>query len=110
MLCSKFCKVAIRQQALTKSMSRMATNQALMTQFAARTFASFETIEKASQKLNKALTSEIKYENDNYTQLEDIQTFLDESGFTFHETEDGLKMSLTKEVGDKVVEVQFEAR
>lgn len=39
-------------------------------------FASFEAIEKATQKLGKALDSEIKYENDNYTQLEDIETFL----------------------------------
>jgi len=44
-------------------------------------FASFDMIEKASQKLTKALDSEIKYENDNYTQLEDIETFLNESGF-----------------------------
>lgn len=31
------------------------------------TFSSFETIEKASQKLTKSLESEIKYENENYT-------------------------------------------
>jgi hypothetical protein len=40
-----------------------------------------ETIEKATQKLNKALDSEIKYENENYSQLEDIETYLNESGF-----------------------------
>lgn len=45
------------------------------------TFSSFETIEKASGKLVKSLDSEIKYENENYTQLEDIETFLNESGF-----------------------------
>ena len=44
-------------------------------------FSSFETIEKASGKLDKSLDSEIKYENENYTQLEDIETFLNESGF-----------------------------
>ena len=54
--------------------SIMQTNQLRM-------FASFDMIEKASQKLTKALDSEIKYENDNYTQLEDIETFLNESGF-----------------------------
>mgnify|MGYP001207583867 FL=1 len=60
--------------------------------------------------MNKALGSEIKYENDNYTQLEDIETFLNESGFAFKETDGGLQMSLTKKVGDKTVEVSFEAR
>jgi len=75
-----------------------------------RAFSSFETIEKAAQKLNKSLESEVKYENENYTQLEDIETFLNESGFLFKETDDGLTMTLTKEVGDKMVEVVFEAR
>ena len=60
--------------------------------------------------MNKALDSEIKYENDNYTQLEDIETFLNESGFVFSETDGGLNMVLTKDVGDKKVEIRFEAR
>ena len=93
----------------------MFLNQRTMTQFgmmqmAQRSFASFDTIEKAAQKLNKALDSEIKYENENYSQLEDIETFLNESGFKFKETDSGIKMVLTKEVGDKIVEVHFEAR
>ena len=75
-----------------------------------RQFASFETIEKASQKLKKSLESEIKYEDENYSQLEDIEQFLNDSGFHFSETDDGLMMSLKKEVGDKTVEIQFEAR
>ena len=75
-----------------------------------RAFSSFETIEKAAQKLNKSLDSEVKYENENYTQREDIETFLNESGFLFKETDEGLTMTLTKEVGDKMVEVVFEAR
>ena len=75
-----------------------------------RQFSSFETIEKASQKLSKALDSEIKYENENYTQLDDIETFLNESGFIFSEEDDGLTMTLTKEVGDKKVEIVFDAR
>ena len=73
-------------------------------------FSSFETIEKASQKLTKSLDSEIKYENENYTQLEDIETFLNESGFMFKESDNGLEMTLNKEVGDKMVTVVFEAR
>ena len=43
----------------------------------ARNFASFEQIEKSSQKLVRALESEIKYEKENYSQLEDIENFLD---------------------------------
>ena len=74
------------------------------------TFSSFETIEKASGKLSKSLESEIKYENENYTQLEDIETFLNESGFLFKESDNGLEMTLSKEVGDKTVTVVFEAR
>jgi hypothetical protein len=35
---------------------------------------------------------------------------LNDSGFTFKETKDGLSMTLSKEVGDKKVEIQFDAR
>ena len=75
-----------------------------------RAFSSFETIQASAQKLTKSLDSEIKYENENYAQLEDIETFLSESGFQFKEQESGLNMTLTKDVGDKMVEVHFEAR
>jgi hypothetical protein len=60
--------------------------------------------------LTKSLEKEIKYENENYSQLEDIETFLSESGFQFEEQEHGTVMVLTKKVGDKTVEVHFEAR
>jgi hypothetical protein len=42
--------------------------------------------------------------------LEDIETFLNESGFMFKETDGGLQMSLHKAVGDKKIEVVFDAR
>ena len=84
--------------------------QSLMAMPAARSFSSFEMIERSTAKLNKALESEIKYENENYTQLEDIETFLNESGFVFRETDDGLQMTLSKDVGTKKVEVHFDAR
>lgn len=77
---------------------------------AIRMFASNANIEKSVQKLNKALEKEIKYENENYSQLEDIETFLKESGFSFQEEEGTTVMTLTKTVGDKQVEIQFEAR
>ena len=60
--------------------------------------------------MNKALEKEIKYENENYSQLDDIETYLNESGFKFNEEDNGIALSLTKTVGDKVVEVHFEAR
>ncbi len=60
--------------------------------------------------MSKALEKEIKYENENYSQLDDIQAYLDESGFSFTEQENGVVLSLTKSVGDKQIEIQFEAR
>ena len=42
---------------------------------------STDMLSDGAKKLGKALEKEIKYENDNYTQLEDIETFLNESGF-----------------------------
>ena len=75
-----------------------------------RMFASQAGIEKGIQKLNKALEKELKYENENYSQLEDIETFLNESGFKYHEEDNGINMKLSKTVGDKTVEVQFESR
>lgn len=68
----------------------VASGQSLLTTPVVKTFSSFEMIERSTAKLNKALESEIKYENENYTQLEDIETFLNESGFVFKETDDGL--------------------
>ena len=61
-------------------------------------------------KLTKALDKEIKYENENYTQLDDIDTFLKESGFEYSEEENGITLTLTKQVGNHKVEVQFESR
>ena len=60
--------------------------------------------------MNKSLEKEIKYENENYSQLDDIETYLNESGFQFSEEENGVTLTLIKTVGDKLVEVQFEAR
>jgi len=81
---------------------------ALMQQI--RSFSSFEAVQRGATKLGKALEKEIKYENDNYTQLEDIETFLNESGFKFSEVDGGIEMILSKQVGDKKIEVHFEAR
>ena len=71
---------------------------------------STESISSGASKLNRALEKEIKYENENYTQLEDIETYLNESGFAFSEEDGGVNLSLKKKVGDKNVEIMFEAR
>ena len=68
------------------------------------------SIKKSIQKLTKSLDKEIKYENENQSQHDDIETYLNESGFKFSEVENGVQMTVTKAVRDKVVEVQFEAR
>ena len=71
---------------------------------------STENISSGAIKLNRALEKEIKYENENYTQLEDIETYLNESGFKFAEEDQGVRMSLKKQVGDKNIEIAFESR
>ena len=68
------------------------------------------TISSGASKLTRALEKELKYENENYTQLEDIETFLNESGFAFSEEDTGMSMVLKKQVGDKTIEIAFEAR
>ena len=88
----------------------MITNQ-MMCATACRGFsANTASVEKSIQKLSKSLEKEMKYETENYSQLDDIETYLNESGFQFTEEENGIVMTLTKSVGDKNVEVQFEAR
>ena len=71
---------------------------------------SFDVITSGANKLDKALSKEIKYENENYQQLEDIETFLQESGFAFSEIEEGVAMALTKTIGEKTIEIMFDAR
>lgn len=89
-----------------RSIARVFTQQrGVMGMNAVRMFASNANVEKSVQKLNKALEKELKYENENYSQLEDIETFLKESGFSFHEEDGTTVMTLVKTVGDKQVEI-----
>lgn len=93
------------KQSMRGAMKVMTNQSGVMGMTALRLFTSNAQVEKAVQKLNKALDKEIKYENENYSQLEDIDTFLKESGFEYSEQEDGIIMTLTKTVGDKKVEI-----
>ena len=111
MFARNLMKMRALPMALGKNqMKRAAVQQSLLMNVPKMAFASFDTIEKAGAKLGKALEQEIKYENENYAQVDDIETFLNESGFRFTESDDGLQMTLSKEVGDKSVEIVFEAR
>ena len=74
-----------------------------------RAFSS-SAISSGATKLGRALEKEIKYENDNYTQLEDIETYLNDSGFQFSEQSNGIQMTLSKTVGDKKIDIVFDAR
>ena len=93
---------------LSTKFNRVAVNA--MVQMPTRTFSDFSAINSGAAKLSKALEKEIKYEGENYSQLEDIETFLQESGFAFSETEESTNMVLSKEIGNKKIEVVFEAR
>ena len=64
----------------------------------------------ASTKLAKALDKELQYEKANYAQVEERQTFLEESGFDFFEEKSGLLCYLKKVVDGRTIEVQFAAR
>lgn len=94
---------SVRTQAV-----RQAFRPSILAAVANKGFSS--SITEGAKKLTRALEKEIKYENENYTQLEDIEAFLKESGFAFSEETEGIFMSLKKQVGDKQVEITFEAR
>ena len=104
----KFMSGAVRLPAGRQAMVQSARPALFAALAATRSFS--DSITDGAKKLNRALEKEIKYENENYTQLEDIETFLNESGFQFNEETDGIFMSLKKQVGNKVIEVTFEAR
>ena len=84
----------------------VAKNIALMNALNQRCFST----SMAATKLAKALDKELKYEKENYAELEDAAAFLDESGFEFFEEKSGLTCTLKKEVDGRKVEVVFLAR
>lgn len=103
----KFLSGSIRMPATRQALTQGARPAMFAAQVAVR---GFSEMGDGGKKLTRALEKEIKYENENYTQLEDIETFLNESGFAFNEESDGIFMSLKKQIGNKVIEVNFEAR
>ena len=112
-----FSKILIRPLIQSRSSllasAKNATKMTLRQQFFAPATTSrlFSTqVEKGSAKLLKALDKEIKYENENYTQLEDMDTFLKENGFEFEESDTNVQMKLSKKVGAKTIEIYFDSR
>lgn len=94
---------------LARSLMRAASKRAAVPAFRAvssRTFASSQ----GALKLSKALTKELEYERENYQTLQDSETFLQESGFEFKETNAGVDCYLSKTVDGKKVTIHFQSR
>ena len=104
----KLLSSSARMPAMRQALTQSARPAMFGASVASRGFS--DLINDGGKKLTRALEKEIKYENENYDQMEDIQTFINESGFKFEEESEGIFMSLKKQVGNKVIEVTFEAR
>ena len=104
----KLISSSARMPAMRQALTQSARPAMFGASVASRSFS--DLINDGAKKLTRALEKEIKYENENYDQMEDIQTFINESGFQFEEESEGIFMSLKKQVGNKVIEVTFEAR
>jgi len=62
----------------------------------------------ASAKIAKVLQSEIKHEEEQYEQPKDVKKFLESTSFKFVETEGDVNMVLERDVGDKVVRIEWQ--
>lgn len=93
MLAKSIFKAASGKVASVRNATKVLTQQRTVLSMGyvqgVRMFANNVAVEKSVQKLSRALDKEIKYENENYSQLEDIETFLNESGFKFTEQDNG---------------------
>jgi len=62
----------------------------------------------AASKVVKSLTAELKHEEEQYEQTKEIQSFLKTSGFKLIETEGDVNMALEKDLGGKVVRIEWQ--
>lgn len=62
----------------------------------------------AASKVAKVLEAELKSEKESYTQPEELQKFLKSSPFKFVDTEGDVNLALEREVGDKVVRIEWQ--
>jgi len=62
----------------------------------------------ATEKLSKVLQGEIKHEEGEYEQTKEIQAFLKSSSFKLLDTPGDVNMKLEREMGDKVVRIEWQ--
>jgi len=62
----------------------------------------------AAGKIVKVMTSEIKHEEEQYEQAKEIKAFLGKSDFKLVDTMGDVNMALEREVGDKVVRIEWQ--
>jgi complement component 1 Q subcomponent-binding protein len=84
--------------------------QVTSTFFRAMASSEVARIDKGKVKLTKAITREIKFEEENYTNDESVQKFLDSNNFTLRDTIEDNTVELTKKVGNVTVQVTFQSR
>lgn len=103
-------KFATILPAAMRASAQHARNPLMAAACSVRGFSSVELVDRAGLKLAKSLEKEIKYENENYTVVDDVENFIKESGFTFSEADDSPQMTLKKTFGKYNITIQFEAR
>ncbi len=64
---------------------------------------------KAPESLVRTLDSELQFEKQRYTEFKEGADFLKETGFTVLETPENTEIKLMKNVGDKTIEIKFQA-
>jgi len=67
-------------------------------------------IDKGKQKLSKAISREIKFEEENYREDESVNKFLEQNGFELKDNSEENSVELTKKVGTATVQVVFQSR
>ena len=69
-----------------------------------------EMREKGIMQLRKTLTDEINFEEDNYANVNDLQEFIDTTGFKIDNGQQGYNIKLTKQQGHMKVDVHFNSK
>jgi len=62
----------------------------------------------AASKVAKTLVSEVKHEEEQYEQSKEVKAFLKNTPFTFTEADGDVNMKLEREIGDKVVCIEWQ--
>mmetsp|Transcript_67088 Transcript_67088/g.132091 ORF Transcript_67088/g.132091 Transcript_67088/m.132091 type:complete len:234 (-) Transcript_67088:99-800(-) len=62
----------------------------------------------AASKVAKVLSGELKHEEGQYEQAKEVAAFIKKSGFKFADTAGDVNVALEREVGDKVVRIEWQ--